>query len=179
MIAVIPLDIRYIINHLKKNFHWFQKYTVYPKWQLWVKIPILRIIGFADIRIIGHNTLFDFFFWRNSHIGHIIWPIRHGSCILEFIFTIQTVYFKKNFHKKHSKLERRSDDNPSVPICRWRKRYFDKKLFENTVFSTLSISFKIPKSPLKIGTFQNQKNWGGENGMVFPGGENGISPFLP
>ena len=39
----------------------------------------------------------------------------------------------------------------------------------------LSISSKIPKTPLKIGTFQNQKNRGGENGMIFPGGENGIS----
>ena len=34
---------------------------------------------------------------------------------------------------------------------------------------------KIQISPPKIGTFQNQKNQGGENGLVFPGGENGIS----
>ena len=36
---------------------------------------------------------------------------------------------------------------------------------------------QIPKTPPKIGTFQNQKTRGGENGMVFPGGENGISRF--
>ena len=41
-----------------------------------------------------------------------------------------------------------------------------------------SISSKIPKTPLKIETFQNQKNQGGENGMIFPGGENGISQKL-
>ena len=73
-------------------------------------------------------------------------------------------------------LEYSSDDNPSIPTCRWRKRYFGKKIFEKTNFSTLKYFSKIPKTPLKIGTFQNQKNRGGENGMTFPGGENGISP---
>ena len=117
----------------KKNFHWFQKYTVYPKWQLWVKIPILRIIGFADIRIIGHNTLFDFltkFSYWPYHMAHTTWlmyPWIH--------FHNSNCLFQKKFHKKHSKLERRSDDNPSVPICRWRKRYFDKtqKYFDNGI----------------------------------------------
>ena len=78
-------------------------------------------------------------------------------------------------HEKYPKLEYWSDDNPGVIICRWRKRYFGKTLFENTNFSTFKISLKIPKTPPKIGTFQTQKNQGGENGMVFPGGENGIS----
>ena len=44
-------------------------------------------------------------------------------------------------------------------------------------FSTFEYFLKIPKSPLKIGTFQNQKR-GGENGMVYPGGENGFSQLL-
>ena len=93
----------------------------------------------------------------------------------KFIFEIQIVHFAKILYEKYWKLEYSSDDNPSVPICRWRKRYFGKKIFENTNFSTLKISSKIPKTPLKIGTFQNQKNRGGENGMIFPCGENGIS----
>ena len=32
-----------------------------------------------------------------------------------------------------------------------------KKIFENTNFSTFKYFFKIPKSPPKIGTFQNKK----------------------
>ena len=50
--------------------------------------------------------------------------------------------------KKYSKLERWSEDDPSVPICWWRKRYFDKTLFENTNFSTYKKSerFKIKKT---------------------------------
>ena len=96
----------------------------------------------------------------------------------KFIFEIQTFHSAKILHEKYWKLESSSDENPSVSICRWRKRYFGKKLFENTNFSTFKYFFKIPKSPPKIGTFQNQKNRGGENGMTFPGGENGISPQI-
>ena len=52
-----------------------------------------------------------------------------------------------------------------------------KNYLKIPISSLWSISSKIPKTPLKIGTFQNQKNRGGENGMTFPGGENGISRY--
>ena len=96
---------------------------------------------------------------------------------LKFVFGIQIVYFSEILHEKYPKLEYWSDENPSVITSRWRKRHFGITLFENTNFSTFKYFFKIPKSPPKIGTFQNQKNRGGENGMTFPGGENGISPM--
>ena len=51
----------------------------------------------------------------------------------------------------------------------------EKGITSNTNFSTFKYFLKILKSPLKIGAFQNKKKWGGENGMVYPGGENGIS----
>ena len=95
---------------------------------------------------------------------------------LKFVFGIQIVYFSEILRAKYPKLEYWSDENPSVITSRWRKRHFGITLFENTNFSTFKFSFKIPKTPPKIGTFQNQKTRGGENGMIFPGGENGISP---
>jgi len=94
---------------------------------------------------------------------------------LKFVFGIQIVYFSEILRAKYPKLEYWSDENPSVITSRWRKRHFGITLFENTNFSTFKFSFKIPKTPPKIGTFQNQKTRGGENGMIFPGGENGIS----
>ena len=97
---------------------------------------------------------------------------------LKFVFGIQIVYFSEILRAKYPKLEYWSDENPSVITSRWRKRHFGITLFENTNFSTFKFSFKIPKTPPKIGTFQNQKTRGGENGMVFPGGENGISLIL-
>ena len=94
---------------------------------------------------------------------------------LKFVFGIQIVYFSEILRAKYPKLEYWSDGNPSVITSRWRKRHFGITLFENTNFSTFKFSFKIPKTPPKIPTFQNQKTRGGENGMIFPGGENGIS----
>ena len=49
-----------------------------------------------------------------------------------------------------------------------------KKYLKIPISPLWSISSKISKTPLKIGPFQNQKNRGGENGMIFQGGENGI-----
>ena len=54
-----------------------------------------------------------------------------------------------------------------------------KKYLKIPISPLRSISSKIPKTPLKIGTFQNPKSRGGENGMIFPGGENGISRLTP
>ena len=53
---------------------------------------------------------------------------------------------KKILHEKYWKPEYSSDDNPSVPTCRWRKRYFGKKIFENTNFSTLKYFFQNTKN---------------------------------
>ena len=68
-------------------------------------------------------------------------------------------FFAKILHEKSSKLEY------------W---FYDDQLFENTISFILKFSVKIQKTPLKIGMFQNKKKWG-ENGMIFPGEENGIS----
>ena len=97
----------------------------------------------------------------------------------KFVFGIQIVYCSEILHEKYPKLEYWSDENPSVITSRWRKRHFGITLFENTNFSTFKFSFKIPKTPPNIGTFQNQKTRGGENGIIFPGGENGISRVSP
>ena len=106
------------------------------------------------------NTSFDVFLshfkgprvyliWYKSWRGHErdIFKTR-GVDIDMDIFEIKTVHFAKSLQKKYSEVEYWSNGNPSVRICRWRKRYSGKQLFENIIFSTLKFSFKIPKTPL-------------------------------
>ena len=81
------------------------------------------------------------------------------------IFEIQTVHFAEILREKYSKLEYWSNGNPSVPICRWKKRYFGETLFENTIFSTLKFSFKIKKVHLKSERFKIKKQ-GRQNDIV-------------
>ena len=85
--------------------------------------------------------------WKSCELCTNFCRARNRAILLSWFRTlIQTVHFAKILHEKYWKLEYSSNDNPSNPICRWRKRYFGKKLFENTNFSTLKYFFQYTKN---------------------------------
>ena len=82
-------------------------------------------------------------------------------------------------HEKYWKLEFSSDEIQAFLSVGGENGILVKKYLKIPISPLWSIYSKIPKTPLKIGTFQNPKSRGGENGMIFPGGENGISRDVP